>query len=568
MSGPAGLTVDAAGALAWTPSEAQGPGAYPVEVSVSDGDLADTDTFTITVAEVNRPPVIDPIADVTLGIAEALDADADATDPDLPANGLAFSLVTAPAGATIDPASGAIAWAGGVPGSHPFTVRVTDDGSPALSAETSFTVTVTEAPNGPPVLDDQADATIDEQAPYGRTLTGSDPDGDALTFALVSGPAGLTVDAAGAVAWDDRPRPRARGAYPVEVSVSDGDLADTDTFTITVAEVNRPPVIDPIADVTLGIAEALDADADATDPDLPANGLAFSLVTAPAGATIDPASGAIAWAGGVPGSHPFTVRVTDDGSPALSRETSFTVTVTEAPNGPPVLDDQADATIDEQAPYGRTLTGSDPDGDALAVRPRVGPRGHVTVDARRGGSRWTPTEAQGPGALPGRRSARPTTAPSPRRGRRPSPSRCARWTGHPALDAHRGRHPRSRRGARRRCRRIQSGPARQRPRLQPHHVPAGATIDPATGAIAWPGGAAGGYPFTVRVTDDGSPALFAETSFTVTVSEAPTENHPPVLEQKPDATIDEQTAFVRYPYPPPIHGDALSRFSVVSVPTA
>ena len=74
--------------------------------------------LTLRVSEVNRPPVIAHIADVELGAGDALDADADATDPDLPANTLTFSLVDGPAGASVDPASGAIGWAGGVAGDH------------------------------------------------------------------------------------------------------------------------------------------------------------------------------------------------------------------------------------------------------------------------------------------------------------------------------------------------------------------------------------------------------------------------------------------------------------------
>src|SRR5262249_50103985 len=54
---------------------------------------------------------------------------ANATDSDVPAQSLTFSLVGAPAGATIDGSTGAFSWtpteAQG-PGSYPFTVRVGD----------------------------------------------------------------------------------------------------------------------------------------------------------------------------------------------------------------------------------------------------------------------------------------------------------------------------------------------------------------------------------------------------------------------------------------------------------
>jgi len=52
-------------------------------------------------------------------------------------------------------------------------------------------------------------------------------------------------------------------------------------------------------------------------------------------------------------------------------------------------------------------------------------------------------------------------------------------------------------------------------------VPSGATINPSTGAFSWtPTAAQGGhiYTLTVRVTDDGSPNLYAEQQFTVGVA--------------------------------------------------
>src|SRR5205085_2450355 len=70
-----------------------------------------------------------------------------------PANSITYSLVTgAPAGMTINAASGAISWttteANG-PGTYPVSVRATDGGG--LSSTTTFNVTVNEV-NVPPTL--------------------------------------------------------------------------------------------------------------------------------------------------------------------------------------------------------------------------------------------------------------------------------------------------------------------------------------------------------------------------------------------------------------------------------
>jgi len=95
----------------------------------------------------NRYPVLDPIADASLFTGQALSFTARAADPDQPGQRLTFSLdAPAPTGAGIDPASGVFTWTPGpTQGSttNLFTVRVTDTGTPPLSAARAFTVVVT-----------------------------------------------------------------------------------------------------------------------------------------------------------------------------------------------------------------------------------------------------------------------------------------------------------------------------------------------------------------------------------------------------------------------------------------
>src|SRR6185503_10209557 len=78
-----------------------------------------------------------------------------------------------------------------------------DDGVPTGLTDTkSFSVTVNDV-NNAPVLTVPGPQTIAEQSALSvnATATDSDPPPDTLTFALVSGPTGLTVSAAGAIAW-------------------------------------------------------------------------------------------------------------------------------------------------------------------------------------------------------------------------------------------------------------------------------------------------------------------------------------------------------------------------------
>jgi hypothetical protein len=152
---PAGATINpGTGVFTWTPTEAQGPGVYPITVRVTDNNLppaSDAKTFQITVTESNQAPVLAAIADRILHAGTLLTITNSATDPDLPPNTLSFALEPgAPAAATIGAGDGIFSWqteAGQAGTTNSITVRVTDDGVPPLSDTKSFQVAVLAPPN-------------------------------------------------------------------------------------------------------------------------------------------------------------------------------------------------------------------------------------------------------------------------------------------------------------------------------------------------------------------------------------------------------------------------------------
>jgi hypothetical protein len=154
---PAGAVIDStSGQFSWTPTEDQGPGTYTIGIRVTDNGfpaLSSRTEFTVTVNEVNRAPQLGSVGAKYSPAGRTLTFSVSATDPDLPAQILTFSLDPgAPSGATIDPQSGAFSWdvpAGFTSGVYPVTVRVTDNGTPAKDATTTFSITVDSA--GPKV---------------------------------------------------------------------------------------------------------------------------------------------------------------------------------------------------------------------------------------------------------------------------------------------------------------------------------------------------------------------------------------------------------------------------------
>ncbi len=135
-------TITPAGAYSWTPSEAEGPGMYTATVQVSDGELSDTETIIIAVADVNVAPVLGAIGNQVVDALATLVFTATATDADLPANILIFFLAAgAPWGATIDPMTGVFSWTPSLNQTGVYTVTVQVSDGMFLDAET-ITITV------------------------------------------------------------------------------------------------------------------------------------------------------------------------------------------------------------------------------------------------------------------------------------------------------------------------------------------------------------------------------------------------------------------------------------------
>jgi hypothetical protein len=147
---PAGAAINATtGAFTWTPTEAQGPGTYPLTVRVTDNGspaLADSETVTLTVLEVNVAPTLSPVADQRIAVGDHLWLTLRGADADLPANVLTFALEAgAPTGVSLDASSGLLGWSpsAGQVGTNLIGVRVTDDGAPPASGSGTVRVVVT-----------------------------------------------------------------------------------------------------------------------------------------------------------------------------------------------------------------------------------------------------------------------------------------------------------------------------------------------------------------------------------------------------------------------------------------
>jgi len=286
VSGPPGLVVSPEGLVSWAPTEAHGGSSYPVAVEVSDGSLSTTGQFDVTVTEVNRSPVINPVADASVSEGTAWFPTLTASDPDLPANGLTFQLVSGPSGASVDSKSGVLSWTpsetdGG--STVDFVIEVADDGQPPLASQTKVRLTVTEV-NSPPTLEVLADVTVPEGAAWSITVRAADSDlpAQALAYVLKANPPGMALDVStGELRWTPL-ESQGPGTYPVTVSVADSIGATAErSFTVTVTELNQPPQVAAWADQRIVFGQMVSLKMDVTDADLPANRLTYRIVGGP-----------------------------------------------------------------------------------------------------------------------------------------------------------------------------------------------------------------------------------------------------------------------------------------------
>jgi hypothetical protein len=340
---PVGADINSvSGWFNWMPSEAQGPGSYVFSVRATDNGSpprAASADVTINIAEVNVAPTLGNLSDRIIDEGLLFTLQVTAQDADLPANALAFSLEPgAPAGAAVHPVTGTLTWTPSEvqgPAQYSFGIRVTDNGTPPLSDLRSFVVTVNEV-NDPPTMTQLQAQSVQELSLFSITAAATDPDSppSSISFSLDLAPAGASINSgSGVIMWTPTEvQGPANAIFVVQATENNPpNLSQTMTFSVTVSEKNETPLLASIPDQAALEGDTVTLTASASDPDLPAQNLVFSLdAGSPAGAAINSTTGEFVWqidpdfgAADVP----ITVRVTDNGPGALSASRTFRVMV-------------------------------------------------------------------------------------------------------------------------------------------------------------------------------------------------------------------------------------------------
>jgi len=156
---PSGASINpTTGVFTWTPSYSQANTYLGVVIQVADSTgLTDSETITITVNDVNGPPILSAIGNRTVNENSLLTFTATATDPD-PGTVFTYSGTNLPSGATIDAVTGIFDWTPDYTQSGVYSgivITVADNGSPVKTDTETISITVnnTVPPVDPALID-------------------------------------------------------------------------------------------------------------------------------------------------------------------------------------------------------------------------------------------------------------------------------------------------------------------------------------------------------------------------------------------------------------------------------
>ena len=277
-------------------------------------------TVTITVLPVNDTPVAVSQSTATLeDTAKAIPLTASDVDGDL----LTYRVVSAPAHGVLTGTAPDLTYvpAAGYTGPDAFTF-VANDGL-VDSLEATVTVDVTHV-NHAPVAAGQSVSTLEDTA-LPVALTGSDVDGDVLSFSIVSGPAHGSLTGTGA-SRTYTPQANYAGPDSFTFKVNDTSVdSNVATVSITVTPVNDTPVANNQSTST---PESTAKSVALTGSDLDGDALTFTVTAPPAHGTLTGTGASLTYTpvAGYHGPDSFAFTVNDGVVVSAAATVSITVT--------------------------------------------------------------------------------------------------------------------------------------------------------------------------------------------------------------------------------------------------
>jgi len=322
----------------------------------NDGNTnSSTATVSITVNPVNDAPVAD---NQILNAVEDTPLSITLTGADVDGDSLSFTVNQQPTNGTLTGTAPNLTYTPniGFNGSDNFTFTTNDGQANSTTATIALNIA---AVNDAPTANNQNVSTNEDTA-VNLTLTGSDPDGDSLTYTVTQQPSNGTLTGT-APNLTYTPNADFNGTDSFTFTANDGNVnAAPATVTITVNPVNDAPVAD---NQTLNGTEDTPLGITLTGSDIDGDTLSFTVNQQPTNGTLTGAVPNLTYTpnDGFNGVDRFTF-TTNDG---VLNSAPATITLNFDPvNDAPTADNQNISTNEDTA-VNIPLTGNDADGDNL-----------------------------------------------------------------------------------------------------------------------------------------------------------------------------------------------------------
>ncbi len=275
-------------------------------------------------------------------------------------------------------------------GSDAFTYTA-NDGKTNSNTATVYTTVTNE--NDPPIADPQSVETT-QNTPIDITLSGSDVDGDSLTYDTVDGPShGTLSGTASNITYT--PKNDYIGPDSFNFIVNDG-IADSGlaTVSITITKINQSPAAEDQS-VTTNEDVPIDITLTGSDPD--SDSITFSIFSPPTNGTLEldsnfSSNGKLTYTPELNfnGSDEFTFKVNDDKIDSAPATISITVNPI---NDSPEITSNPVTTATESLLYTYDVDAVDPEGDNLIYSLIVAPS-NMMINKATGLIEWEPNNEQ------------------------------------------------------------------------------------------------------------------------------------------------------------------------------
>jgi hypothetical protein len=384
-------------------------GNYNLLFVASDGQLADSELVPLTVIEAgNQRPNLAHIVDRSVAEGATLTFSVSATDPDSTIPHLGAHVLPANA-SFVDSLNGrgVFSFAPNFfqSGNYPITFTATDAQDPALVDSQLVHITVTDV-NRRPTFDPIAPDTVREGDTLVFTVTAHDPDSTIplLNVGHIPPNATFTDNGNGTGSFVFTPSFFQAGVDSARfyaIDQIDHGLFSTMTVRITIINVNRPPILYPIPDTTIGDGFLLSLNIVATDADsVPP--ILFQRGKPDSASFVDHGNGTgeFRWRPRFAdiGVYQFYIGCRDRSYPQVSDSQYVTIQVVSSGNHPPVFDPIPNQQLGDGDTLNLHIVSSDIDNDPITLS-HVGdlPFGLVFADSGNGHGSifWVPTISQG-----------------------------------------------------------------------------------------------------------------------------------------------------------------------------